>query len=410
LTIKNISVYLFSMENDFDILIINTIINNPRVFVDNHYLFNEEIVKNKYSKAILQIIKEYYDNYNGIPSFLILEEMVRSEYDGHLIGNVLLDHLSLIKTTDLPPDQLEFITSHIIKKIKDNKLQDLKRNVDRLDTEKLKETSLEIERIDNIQNKWEIKHIWDEVEYKEREIIPTGLELIDKYGIAKGEIGLFMAHTGIGKSVGLTFLASNFMLGGHKTLHIVFEGNIDNYILSHRKKLGDPDPDQLKRGKTTSNLRVIKLPSNQTTTRDIEEVIKLQIADGFTPDALVIDYVDCLVGLKQNKDLWVSDISIINELEHLAQKYNTAIWSAVQANRSGINKDLELSNAAGSISKIQKASMVVAITRTAEHQESNTADLKVLKNRFGKLEVSINIKWKPDTLEIEAPIHNHIYL
>jgi hypothetical protein len=410
LTIKIIPVYLLCMENDFDILIINTIINNPKVFVDNHYLFNEEIVKNKYSKAILQVIKEYYQKYNGIPSYIILEEIVKTEYGGELIGNILLDHLSLIKTTNLPQDQLEFITTHIIKKIKDNKLQGLKSNVDKLDSETLKEVSLEIERIDNIQNRWEIKHIWDEIEYKEREIIPTGLELIDKYGIAKGEIGLLMAATGVGKSVGLTFLANNFMLGGHKTLHIVFEGNIDNYIVAHRKKLGNPELDLLKRGKTTSNLKVIKLPSNQTTTRDIEEVIKLHITEDFTPDALVIDYVDCLVGQKQTKDLWVSDISIINELEHLAQKYNIAIWSAVQANRSGINKDLELSNAAGSISKIQKASMVVAITRTPEHQDSNTADLKVLKNRFGKLEVSINTKWKPDTLEIEAPIHSPIYL
>lgn len=395
---------------DFDLWIINTIINKPKVFIDNQRLLQEEVVKNKYSNFLLQLIKEYYQKYNGVPNFIILKQLIIDEYGGSVIEKVLIEQLSQVEILNLSQDQFEFVQSHITKKIKDIKLQGLRQNVDKLDEETLSRVSQEIERIDNIQKRWEIKHIWDDIEYKEREILPTGLEIIDKYGIAKGEIGLLMAATGIGKSVGLTFLASNFMLNGYKTLHIVFEGNIDNYIVAHRKKLGDPEPEKLKKGKTTQNLKVIKLPSNQTTTRDIEEVIKLHISDGFTPDALVIDYVDCLVGQKLTKDLWVGDIAIINELEHLAQKYNIAVWSAVQANRSGINKDLELSNAAGSISKVQKASMVVAITRTPEHQECNTADLRVLKNRFGKLDVSINVPWNPETLHIEAPIHSPVFL
>lgn len=395
---------------DFDLWIINTIINKPKAFIDNQRLLQEEVVKNKYSNFLLKLIREYYDKFNGVPNFIILKQLIFDEFGESVIEKVLLEQLSLVETLNLSQDQFEFVLSHITKKIKDNKLQGLKQNVDKLDEETLSRVSQEIERIDNIQKRWEIKHLWDEIEYKEREILPTGLELIDKYGIAKGEIGLLMAATGIGKSVGLTFLASNFMLNGYKTLHIVFEGNIDNYIVSHRKKLGDPDPEKLKKGKTTQNLKVIKLPSNQTTTRDIEEVIKLQTNDGFSPDALVIDYVDCLVGQKMTKELWVGDIAIINELEHLAQKYNIAVWSAVQANRSGINKELELSNAAGSISKVQKASMVVAITRTPQQQEINTADLRVLKNRFGKLDVSINSVWDAETLHIEAPIHQQIFL
>jgi len=394
---------------DFDNYIINTIINNPKVYVDNKHNFTKDIVKNKYVSFILQLITEHYKKYEEIPTFLFLKELIKTEYPDK-IKNIVLDQLFLIESIQPTPEQISFITDNIRQRLKDNKVSKVKQNIDKLDEEQIRAVAEEISSINRSQKRWEVKHIWDNVERKERVVLPTNLELIDKYGVAKGEIGLLMAGTGIGKSVFLTYVASELMLGGYKTLHIVFEGNIDDYIIKHRNKLGDYTEEQLKKGKNTSNLKVIKLPNNSSTTSDIEDIIKDVINNGFTPDAIVLDYVDCLTGNNKVKELWINDIAIINELEHLAQKYNIVLWSAVQSNRSGLNKELTLENVAGSIQKLQKATMVIALTRNPEQQEANLADLRLLKNRFGGLEISQNCVWNPENINIEAPITQPILL
>jgi hypothetical protein len=97
-------------------------------------------------------------------------------------------------------------------------------------------------------------------------------------------------------------------------------------------------------------------------------------------------------------------------MEHLAQKYEIAIWSAIQANRSGISKPIELDNVSGSIAKVQKASMVLALTRTPIQEEQNLADVRVLKNRTGRKAQTINCPWNPSTMEIAMPICQDVLL
>ena len=394
---------------DFDNYIINTIINHPKVYIDNKPYFNKDIVKNKYVVFILQLINDYYVKYDGVPTFLFLREMVKDEYP-QKVSQIVLDQLSLIESIQLSEDALFFITDNIRKRLKDNKVSKAKQNTDKLDEEQILILAEELSSINRSEKKWKTKMIWDTIERKERVVLPTKLELIDKYGLGKGEIGLLMAGTGIGKSVFLTYVASELMLGGYKTLHIVFEGNEDDYIIKHRNKLGNPTEEQLKKGRTIGNLKITKLPNNSSTTTDIEDIIKENIKEGFIPDAIVLDYVDCLTGNNKVKELWINDIGIINELEHIAQKYNIVLWSAVQSNRSGLNKELTLENVAGSIQKLQKATMVIALTRNPEQQEENRADLRLLKNRFGGLDVSYDCVWNPEQIKIEAPINNAVLL
>jgi len=394
---------------DFDNLIINALINNPKLFVDIKPYIVKDLIKNKYSNFILELIKEHNDKYGNVPTFPILSVKIEDEL-AEQGQKQMLDHLSLIESIQLTEGDIQFIRDNLNKRLKENKLSKIKQNIDKVDLEAFQQVASEISLIDGTSKKWEIKHLWDKVERKERVVLPTNLELIDKYGIAKGEIGLLLAGTGIGKSVFLTFLASELMLGGYKTLHIAFEGNIDDYINKHRNKLNNPTEEQLAKGKTTPNLKVVKLPNNSSTTSDIEDLIKQQINNGFIPDAIVLDYVDCLVGSNRTKELWINDIAIINELEHLAQKYNIALWSAVQSNRSGLNKELGLENAAGSIQKLQKATMIIALTRNPEQQNENRADLRLLKNRWGKLDISQNCVWNPEQVKIEAPITDNTIL
>jgi replicative DNA helicase len=399
------------MTVEFENSLLKAILSKPVILMRNTELLSkEELFSNKYNKFIFTNILEYFQVYKEVPRIEFLKQKIKSEIDNSSQLTIIMDHLEInIEPIQLTESEIDFLEGQIKIKLKDNILTNAMRKIDKLTPDQIENIVEDVSKLNSNEKKYTIKMIWDELESETRQPIPTGLELIDEFGIAKGELGLLIASTGVGKSVFLSFIANNFMKLNYKTLHIVFEGNINTYLSMHRRKLNNPTSEQLKNGTTTNNLRIIQMTSNVSTVKDVENLVKQFIVEGFVPDVLVIDYVDCLVG-SNKKEIWQNDISIINELEHLSQKYNVAIWSAVQANRSGVNKDLGLENVAGSISKTQKASMVLSLTRNPIQEDSNKADVKVLKNRFGPKRGSMNCDWNPKEMKIKLPISDSITL
>lgn len=374
-------------------------INNPNL---------RDYFINKYNKFIIQLIVEFYNNYECIPEPEYVIEQINSQYPHQQVKQTLIDHFNYILTIELQQGEIDFILDNFKERVKENIIHNVSSKLDKLNSSELLQNLNKIGELSETSIAYQSRNLWDKVQNLTREIIPTGIDLIDDCGISKGELGILLAGTGIGKSVALSYMANNFMLSGYKVLHIVFEGNIDNYLDSHQRKLNMTN-EQIKDLESSKNLKLIKLPSNSTSISDIQKLLVELSNDGFTTDVMVIDYLDCVVG-NGSKEIWQNDISIINEMERLALKYNIAVWSAVQANRSGLNKELQLENISGSISKAQKATLIIALRRTAEQQENNQATLSMLKNRFGTLKESVNCDWNPVTMEIYAPITPQIYL
>ena len=391
------------MEN-YENRLIRAFFYDSKIYHTNRSHFDlASLFENKYNKYILSIIDEYNDENEGFPSKEALYDIVQRDSTSTGL-KIILDHLELnIFSIELDNAELNYIQNRIPQQIKERLIERTHAKLDKITNEEMESSLEQIYKLTQTQKNFEIRNLWDDISVHERVLIPTKLELIDEYGMGKGELGILLAGTGVGKSVFLSFLANNIMLGGYKVLHIVFEGNIDQYQKAHLTKLNTPPSDELKGNFKYHNLKIVKMRANQTSVKDIEELIKTCIIDGFVPDCLVIDYVDCIV-INNRKEGWVNDITIINELEHLAQKYQIGIWTAVQANRSGINKELGLENSSGSISKVQKATMVLALTRDEFQQEQNRANVRVLKNRFGISRASINCLWNPKEMKIELPI------
>ena len=396
---------------DYENKLVKAILVKPEIYSNNKdVLVLNDLFQNRYNKFLWQNILEYQEKYNGIPTQEGLRHKIKMEIANEQQLKIILDHLDL---NILPLHIEEHELNYIEDKIKDHAKENLiRKHFDKAGTYSAQELGNVLDTIHKLattEKKFKIVNLWDEYSNAEREVIPTNLELIDEYGIAKGEIGLIMATTGVGKSVFLGYVANNFMLNGYKVLHIVFEGSTDNYLKAHRVKLKNPSPEDLKLGGKYHNLKIVQMKSHQTSVRDIEDLIRSCAKDNFIPDVLVIDYLDCIT-INNQKEGWVNDIAIINELEHLAQKHNLAIWSAVQANRSGINRELELSNISGSISKAQKATLILALSRNEVQQQDNTADIRVLKNRTGLKRASLNCLWNPDKMEIQMPITKDLFL
>ena len=406
---------------NYENLLLKIIIEEPKFFKKNKNILKKYKFKNKVVDFIYTNVKEHYDKYGEIPTYDILniriDENIPSKIvDGketNTMKKQIIEQVKYhIKDVEISESERKYLMDNLKNKLEENMISNVGEEIHKIDSDKLHSMLIEIDNLKKGDYEYEVKNLWDYDEELEREVIPTGIELIDNNGgVGRGEIGIMLASTGIGKSVFLSFMANQLMLRGLKVLHIVFEGATNDYIRLHRVKLGNPTNDMLKRGKTTSNLKVVKMFSGKTSLSDIQDFIEQLKGEGFTPDAICLDYLDLLAPTKIRKENWMSEINTSNELEEFCWRNNLVFWTAVQTNRSGLNNEIpDLSQMAGSVSKGQKATMVLGVSRSNLQIDDNKADVAIIKNRYGKTAQAHNINWNPNTMEINITETENIIL
>jgi len=217
-------------------------------------------------------------------------------------------------------------------------------------------------------------------------------------GLGKGELGVVLAPTGVGKTTILTKIANTAVNDGYNVLQIVFE-DIPKVI--QRKHLScwsgislndlTNNKEEILRmcNEKMSNisgvLKIIKLPSDETTMPSIRQYIRKGIAEGFKPDLVVLDYIDCVVPSRHYDDANVGEGSVMRQFETMASELNFVAWCATQGNRSSMSSNVvEANQMAGSIKKGFIGHFIVSIAKTLDQRENHTATMAILKSRFGK--------------------------
>lgn len=407
--------------NDYENKLLKVIIEDDKFLKSIIDIIHPKIFNYNMNGYVMTLILEYYKKYKITPKYDILEIMVKEQReetideDGNkkidMVTKMTLDHLNEIKEMMLRIDDFEYIKDAIRKRVQDKSITKVLNDYQNGKDVNLADELGGIVKITNPKNGYEVYHFSDYDEDETiREVIPTGFDFIDGVGgVARGEIGIMMASTGVGKSVFLSYLANNFTLQGLNVLHIYFEGGKSEYLRLHRVKLREMDKDEFKGIK---NLKLVKMKSGQSSIMDIQDFIdELKKDEGFVPDVICLDYLDLVAATKVKKENWMAEINTSNELEEFCQKNNLVLWTAVQTNRSGMNNEVpDLNSGAGSVSKSQKASMVLGISRNNQQKEDNTASVIIRKNRHGRTPESINNKWNPETMEIVLNETQEIFL
>jgi nucleoside-triphosphatase THEP1 len=210
-----------------------------------------------------------------------------------------------------------------------------------------------------------------------------------------------LAPFGVGKTTMMTKIANTAFRDGYKVLQIFFEdmpkviqrkhlscwsGHDLNSLSEHKDELMDiarEMEESTKNGKGVLKLR--KFSSDGTTIPVIRQYIRKLIAQGFRPDIVILDYIDCVEPSKKFDDVNAGEGSVMRQFEAMLADLDMAGWTAVQGNRSSIKADLvEADQMGGSIKKAQIGHFVVSIAKTLEQKENNTATMAILKSRFGK--------------------------
>jgi hypothetical protein len=149
-------------------------------------------------------------------------------------------------------------------------------------------------------------------------------------------------------------------------------------------------------------LKLKKFPSDGTTIPKIRQYIRKQMSQGFKPDLILIDYIDCVQPSKNFDDANVGEGNVMRQFETLLSEFDIAGWTAVQGNRSSIKSEVvEADQMGGSIKKGQIGHFVVSIAKTLDQKENGTATMAILKSRFGKDGIVIpNIIFNNSTVQI----------
>ena len=389
--------------------------------IENNYF------ENKYFKIIIQMIKEYYSKYEHTPTFDTLEQITKSELQQELASKIVLDTLTKIK--DAPTEGQEFVQEKALKFCKQQELQKAItkaqkvidggefENYDTLET--LVRQALQVgERQDGTED---VFNNLDEVLNEDyRHPIPMGIPGIDrllKGGLARGEIGVILAPTGVGKSTLLTKISNHAFNLGYNVLQIFFE---DNPKIIQRKHITlwtkvHPDELTIKKEEVMAKVKEIKdsmenklilkkLPSDTVTMLQIKGQIRKMIADGIKIDMVLLDYIDCVVPDKNLGDEWKSEGSVMRAFESMCHELDLVGWTATQGNRSSISSDVVTTDQmGGSIKKAQVGHVIITVAKSLQQKEMKLATIAITKSRIGDDGVVFeNCKFDNGMLDIDT--------
>jgi replicative DNA helicase len=382
---------------------------------------------NKYFKIILQMIKEYHKKYESTPNFDTLEQIIKSEVTQEMVAKIVLDTLTQIK--EAPFEGTTFVQEKALKFCKQQELQKAMDKAQKIITqgdfesydkvEGLVRDALQVGEIDKGQTDIfsDLDTVLDE-DY--RHPIPMGIAGIDKLlkgGLAKGEIGVILAPTGVGKTTILSKISNTAFNLGYNVLQIFFEDNPKIIQRKHFTMWTGIEPDNLVKNKeevmskiteikeTMPNRLILKkLASDTMTMSQIKNQVRKMIADGIKIDMVLLDYIDCVLPESSSKDEWKAEGSVMRGFEAMCHELNLVGWTATQGNRSSISSEVVTTDQmGGSIKKAQVGHVIISVAKTLQQKEMGLATIAITKSRLGQDGVVFeNCKFNNELLEIDT--------
>lgn len=311
---------------------------------------------NEYFRLIIATVKDYYESFEKIPTWDTLETILKVEIKDKITQDYVFEIVKEIR--DLTVEDWEYVQRESLNFCRQ---QELKKANDKISkiidngefgryeecADIMKEAlSVGAEKDDGTS----ITEGWDTVlEEDFRHPIPTGISGIDELtdgGISRGELAVVLAPYGTGKTTILTKIANTAYNVGYNVLQIVFEDKDTVIKRKHASCWSGIELNQLSDDKESvievikektsgreNDLIIRKLPSEGITMNNIKTYVRHLISNGFKPDMIVLDYIDCVESTRKYNDEWSGEGNVMRGFESLLSEHDIVGWTAVQGNR-----------------------------------------------------------------------------
>ena len=370
----------------------------------------------KYLRYLCEKYFDYYSDYRCFPTMQLLIQVVKDDLKANsdnLLRDQVVAFLQRMRLNQNPED-LPYVKEKSLQFCKRQAFKEALTNaVELVQGEQFDSVVDLMRKAVSVGMPHSIGHeFFEDLEARFHEIqritTPTGINELDTKevldgGLGRGELGVVVAPTGVGKSHWLVAMGAEAIKRGKTVVHYTFElsetltgkrydANICDIpcsdLLDHKQKVIETYE------KNEYGKLIIKYYPTRTasvnTIRNHLEKLKLR---NYWPSVVIIDYADVMKSTK-SYDAMRHELQLIyEELRQLAADFNVPVWTASQSNRGGANADyVGLENMGESYGKAQVSDVVLGLSRKPEEKASGFARLFVAKNRAGMDGLHIPIK------------------
>lgn len=371
-------------------------------------VFKVEYFELKYLTFLADRYFSYSKKYKEFPTLQLLVTIIKDELKtgtDTLLRDQIIDYLQRMKGNPNPGD-LPFIKERSLDFCRKQALKEaLEQAVDLVSIEKYETIVDVIRKAVSVGTTPSIGHdFMADLEARfvklKRDCVPTGLAELDRKeifngGIGRGELGVIVANTGVGKSHFLVQVGSNAMRAGKNVLHYTFELSETLVGLRYDSNLcdisfndiHDHKPEVIENYKKSKfgSLIVKEYPMNACTIHTLRAHVEKLSLKGFVPDLIIIDYADIMRSTRQYDSLRHELKLIYEELRGWAVEMQLPIWTASQANRDSSQSDVVgLESMSEAYGKAMVSDIVVSISRKSTEKSTGWGRLFIAKNRAGR--------------------------
>ena len=380
----------------------------------------------KYLRVVVDKYFRYYNKYNSFPSFSILVTILRDELENdgeeRIIKRQILEYLKHIKQSPLNGDMqyvkeksLEFCKSQSMRKSLLKVIEMIEGGNYEGVVEEVK-SSIDLGTEKNLGHDY-LEQMEERMVVEEIDAIRTGFPVLDDSkvlngGLAKGEIGVIAAPTGVGKSLFCAILAANAMRNGKNVVYYTLEldeksvgrridanfSGIDQNVLSNYEEEVRRAVTKYAKGKLFIKYFPTKTASVQTIRSHLNRLAIRQ----FVPDMVIVDYADVMRGARHTDQKRLEIESVYEDLRAMAGEMGIPVWTCSQINRSGSNDEvIELDAVAESYNKMMVSDVVLTLSRRMADKQHDVGRIYVAKNRRGKDGLVYPVKIDPSTVQCD---------
>lgn len=267
--------------------------------------------------------------------------------------------------------------------------------------------------------------------------ISTGWRQVDDLlygGLERGQLIVFSANSGGGKSITLSNLGLNFLEQGLNVVYFSFELSED--LISQRYdtmvseistavwKYHKDEISQaiLEAGDSNGHFLIRYMPPG-TTPNSIRSYLKeYELIYKRTPDLIIVDYLDIMEPNQRVSadNVFEKDKRVSEQIRDIGNDYGAVIASASQQNRGAVDQTyINQSHVAGGLSKVNTADIWISILANKAQRAASECAFQFLKTRSseGEGEVvymqwtkNIRIKDHPSSQGLVLKTNNNAWL
>lgn len=385
-----------------------------------HDIIDPKYFSSESSQWLTKVLLKYFDQYKSPPTLEALKIYI-DQIDVDVLKTTVIENVKEVLKY-FESEDFQFIKDKTLEFCKNQKIKGaILKSVELLKIGKYDEIKLSIDEAmkagadRNIGHEYITDLALRFVENK-RNTIPTPWDVVNEImdgGLGTGEMGVFVAPAGIGKSMALVNIAAHAAKRGLNVIYYTLELS-ETYVGARFDShyTGIPSQDlKFHQEEVVETLKGVKgklvikyYPTKTATVNTIAAHIDKCIVQGMKPDVILLDYADLLrdTGVKGavRNDIMLGNI--YEELRGLAGTYGVPLYTASQANRSALEEDIiEADKIAESYAKVMVADFVVSLSRKTADKISGTGRWHVIKNRFGPDGLTFPSKMNMATAKID---------